>query len=139
VTPAVTRAAARSCFVQGVVHSEHFRVVTPTSQRLLFISTTQIISIEISAIIAAQADGNWIQLHLEKRQRPVIVECPSAQLAALLIAFFLRHPFAENVLPSNMTIRAAPMPHSDGITLTFKDDTDPQRPAAPYLVSDAND
>src|SRR6267378_7577869 len=46
VTPAATRAAerrpsrvertyqraARSCFVQDVVHSEHFRVVTPTSE-----------------------------------------------------------------------------------------------------------
>jgi hypothetical protein len=97
-----------------------------TSQRLLFVGSAKTMTIQIANIITAHAGGNSLQIHSEKRQRPVVLEFPSAQLAALLIAAFLRHPFAENALPKDMTITATPMPSHDGITLTFKDADEPQ-------------
>jgi hypothetical protein len=66
--------------------------VTLTNQRLLFVSTAKTITVQIANIIAAQAGRGSLQIHSEKRQRPIVLEFPSAQLAALLIAAFLRHP-----------------------------------------------
>ena len=66
--------------------------VTLTSQRLLFVSGGRTVTIQIGDIIAAQAGGNSLQIHSQKRQRPVVLQFPSAQLAALIIATFLRHP-----------------------------------------------
>ena len=100
--------------------------VTLTNQRLLFVSGGRTVAIQIGDIIAAQAGGNSLQIHSQKRQRPVVLEFPSAQLAALLIAAFLRHPFTENALPNDMTITATPRPDRDGITLSFRDAREPQ-------------
>ena len=100
--------------------------VTLTNQRLLFVSGGRTVAIQIGDIIAAQAGGNSLQIHSQKRQRPVVLEFPSAQLAALLIAAFLRHPFTENALPNDMTITATPRPDRDGITLSFRDVREPQ-------------
>jgi hypothetical protein len=100
--------------------------VTLTNQRLLFVSGGRTVTIQIGDIIAAQAGGNSLQIHSQKRQRPVVLEFPSAQLEALLIAAFLRHPFTENALPNDMTITATPRPDRDGITLSFRDAREPQ-------------
>jgi hypothetical protein len=108
-----------------------------TNQRILFVSTAKTIAIPIDKIIAAQADRNWLQIHSEKRQRPVTFEVAGAQLAALLIAFFLRNPLAGNALPKDMTITATPNQNRDVITLSIKNATE-ERPAAPYLVSGAD-
>jgi hypothetical protein len=97
-----------------------------TNQRLVFVSTSKTITIQIGNIISVQAGHDCIQVHFEKRQRPLVFEFPSAQLAALLIAAFLRHPLAENLLPKEMTISATPMANHDGITLSFRDATEPQ-------------
>jgi hypothetical protein len=97
-----------------------------TNQRLLFVGA-KTITIQISNIIAAQAGGDHLQIHSEKRQRPVVLRFPSAQLAALLIAAFLRHPLAENTLPKDMTITATPTANRDGITLSFRDSNEPQQ------------
>jgi len=100
--------------------------VTLTNQRLLFVSAGRTVTIQVGDIIAAQAAGNSLQIHSQKRQRPVVLEFPSAQLAALLIAAFLRHPFTENALPKDMTITATPLPDRDGITLSFRDASESQ-------------
>lgn len=100
--------------------------VTLTNQRLLFVSAGRTVTIQVGDIIAAQAAGNSLQIHSQKRQRPVVLEFPSAQLAALLIAGFLRHPFTENALPKDVTITATPLPDRDGITLSFRDASESQ-------------
>jgi hypothetical protein len=97
-----------------------------TNQRIVFVSASKTITIQIGNIISAQAGRDCLQVHSEKRQRPLIFEFPSAQLAALLIAAFLRHPLAENLLPKEMTISATPTANHDGITLSFRDATEPQ-------------
>lgn len=96
------------------------------NQRLLFINAAKTMAIQIGDIISAQAGRDCLQVHSEKRQRQVIFEFRSAQLAALLIAAFLRHPFTENALPKGMTITATPMANHDGITLSFRDPTELQ-------------
>jgi hypothetical protein len=97
-----------------------------TNRHIVFVSPSKTITIQIGNIISAQAGRDCLQVYSEKRQRPVIFEFPSAQLAALLIAAFLRHPLAENVLPKEMTISATPTANHDGITLSFRDATEPQ-------------
>jgi hypothetical protein len=98
-----------------------------TNQRLLFVGAAKTITIQIGNIIAAQAGRDHLQIHSEKRQRPVVFQFPSAQLAALLIAAFLRHPLAENSLPKDMTVTATPTADGEGITLSFRDTNEPQQ------------
>jgi hypothetical protein len=97
---------------------------TLTNQRLLFVGA-KTITIQISDIISAQGGGDHLLIHSEKRQRPVVLQFSTAQLAALLIAAFLRHPLAENLLPKDMTITAMPTANRDGIILSFKDANQP--------------
>jgi hypothetical protein len=97
-----------------------------TNQRLLFVGEQTII-VQLGNIISAQAGGDHLQIHSKKRQRPVVIQFTSAQLAALLIAAFLRHPLAENTLPKDMTITATPTASRDGITLSFRDANEPQQ------------
>ena len=97
-----------------------------TNQRLLFVGAAKTITIQIGNIIAAQAGHDHLQIYSEKRQHPVVFQFPSAQLAALLLAAFLRHPLDENTLPKDMTITATPTANRDGITLSFRDANEPQ-------------
>ena len=97
-----------------------------TNQRLVFVSPAKTVTAQIANIISAQAGGDCLQIHSEKRQRPIILEFPAAQLASLLIAVFLKHPFQENTLPNVMTITAMPTASRDGVTLSFKTANEPQ-------------
>jgi hypothetical protein len=97
-----------------------------TNQRLVFVSASKTVTVQIGNIITAQAGRDSLQVHSEKRQRPIILQFPSAQLAALLITAFLRHPFTENILPKGLTITATPMANEGAITLSFKDADEPQ-------------
>jgi hypothetical protein len=96
-----------------------------TDQRLVFVSPAKTVTAQIANIISAQAGGDCLQIHSEKRQRPIILEFPAAQLAALLIAVFLKHPFQENTLPNEMAITATPTASRDGVTLSFKTANEP--------------
>jgi hypothetical protein len=97
-----------------------------TNQRLVFISPTKTISIRVNDIIAGQSGRDCLQIHSDKRPRPIILEFPDAQLAALLIAVFIRHPFQDNTLPNEVTITATPTTTRDGVALSLKTADEPQ-------------